>query len=216
MRFGLIGFPIGHSKSPELFREFCGGRYPYDLIEESDFEEAWRRFIEGSYRAVNVTAPFKTLALEKVLSLGGSADPETLEIGACNIVRKDPDGFLRAFNSDYSGVKSILEGLPSVKSVVILGQGGAGRAALCAARHLGLETLVLRHWELADCGPIEADMIISTLNNAVRLRLYEFRARFLLEANYLAPGLSGWQYGKYIPGEVWLRAQAKEGFKKMV
>ena len=59
MKYGLIGHPISHSKSPELFR----AAYPdaadmtYDLIEEADFERAYRRFLD-EYDAVNVTAPF--------------------------------------------------------------------------------------------------------------------------------------------------------------
>ena len=66
MKYGLIGYPISHSKSPELFR----AAYPdtdmsYDLIEESDFSRAYRRFLQ-EYEAVNVTAPFKGDAFRKV------------------------------------------------------------------------------------------------------------------------------------------------------
>lgn len=222
MRFGLIGYPISHSQSPELFREFCGGRFPYDLIEEKDFEQAWRRFIEGPYKAVNVTAPFKTAALQRVLEAGGSADEETLEIGACNIVcksrgRSEVEVTPRAYNSDYLGVKSIISGIMErpggngIRSAIVIGQGGAGRAALCAVRHLGMETAVLRHDELRDRGPIEADIIIYTLPGRVD-GIENLRAEYLVEANYLNPCLSGRNFPEYIPGEVWLKAQAEAGF----
>ena len=36
-RFGLIGHPIAHSLSPALFRAGFDGKYPYELIETSDF-----------------------------------------------------------------------------------------------------------------------------------------------------------------------------------
>ena len=40
-RFGLIGNPVSGSKSPDLFKAAYGGKFPYDLIEEPDFETAW-------------------------------------------------------------------------------------------------------------------------------------------------------------------------------
>ena len=39
-RFGLIGNPVSGSKSPDLFKAAYGGKFPYDLIEEPDFETA--------------------------------------------------------------------------------------------------------------------------------------------------------------------------------
>ena len=39
-RFGLIGYPIAHSLSPALFKAGYHGRFPYELIETADFEEA--------------------------------------------------------------------------------------------------------------------------------------------------------------------------------
>ena len=63
-RFGLIGYPIAHSLSPFLFRAGYEGKYPYELIETSDFEEAYRRFL-SEYHGINVTAPFKELAYAK-------------------------------------------------------------------------------------------------------------------------------------------------------
>ena len=101
-RFGLIGHPIGHSLSPRLFAAAYGGRYPYDLIDTPDFEEAWARFLAG-YKAINVTAPFKGDAFARV----DWKSPECLRIGATNLVVKTPEG-LKAYNSDYLGVRDIL------------------------------------------------------------------------------------------------------------
>ena len=60
-KFGLIGHPIAHSLSPALFKAGYDGRYPYELIETSEFDEAYQRFLDG-YDGINVTAPFKELA----------------------------------------------------------------------------------------------------------------------------------------------------------
>ena len=56
MKFGLIGDPISHSQSPELFRRAYYGKYCYDLIEGKYFEESYSKFLKG-YEAINVTAP---------------------------------------------------------------------------------------------------------------------------------------------------------------
>ena len=99
MKFGLIGHPIAHSLSPALFKAGYDGRYPYELIETADFEEAYERFLEG-YDGINVTAPFKELAFAKADILS----PECKTIGATNLLVKTPEG-IKAYNSDYLGVR---------------------------------------------------------------------------------------------------------------
>ena len=102
-RFGLIGHPIAHSLSPALFKAGYDGRYPYDLIETADFEEAYRRFLEG-YDGINVTAPFKELAYGKADILSD----ECKVIKATNLLVRTPEG-VKAFNSDFLGVRLWLE-----------------------------------------------------------------------------------------------------------
>ena len=134
-RFGLIGHPIGHSLSPALFRAGYEGRYTYDLIETPDFEEAYRRFLEG-YDGINVTAPFKELAFEKADILS----EECRLIKATNLMVKTPDG-VKAYNSDYLGVRMWLQEISAEgqqeRRVLIAGCGGAGKAAALAAASLG-------------------------------------------------------------------------------
>lgn len=109
-RFGLIGCPLQGSRSPRLFTAAYNGKYAYDLLEEADFEVAWNRFLSEDYRAINVTAPFKQLAYERVLASGGAIDGPVFRIGATNLVVKTPEG-LSAHNSDFSGViLSVAEG----------------------------------------------------------------------------------------------------------
>ena len=74
-RFGLIGDPIKTSGSPALFRaaysdkvQADGTPYGYDLIEGSDFESSYSRFL-SDYKAINVTAPYKEKAYARVLAL---------------------------------------------------------------------------------------------------------------------------------------------------
>ena len=103
MKFGLIGHPIAHSLSPALFKAGYDGKYPYELIETEDFEEAYRRFLDG-YDGINVTAPFKELAYAKADILS----QECRIIKATNLLVKTTDG-IKAYNSDYLGVRMWLQ-----------------------------------------------------------------------------------------------------------
>jgi Shikimate 5-dehydrogenase len=202
-RFGLIGHPIAHSLSPALFTAAYGGKYPYDLIQTPDFEEAWARFLAGC-KAINVTAPFKENAFARV----DWRSPECERIGATNLVVKTPEG-TRAYNSDYRGVKSLLEPL-GCRSAAVIGFGGAGKAALAAAEDLGLDTRLYRHAEVA--GGVQADVVIYTLPRFVE-GADRIDCAHLLEANYKDPCLAG--RSGYIPGSAWLLAQAVTGYALM-
>ena len=111
-KFGLIGHPVAHSLSPALFKAGYDGRYPYELIETPDFEEAYSRFL-NEYDGINVTAPFKELAYSKADILS----EECKVIKATNLLVKTPEG-IKAYNSDYLGVqmwlREVAEGWESV------------------------------------------------------------------------------------------------------
>lgn len=200
-RYGLIGYPIGHSQSPSLFNELCEGRWEYDLLEYGNFEDSWRAFADGPYKAVNVTAPYKTLA-------AGRADIRSeavRRIGAANILVKTPEG-IAAHNSDFLAVRELL-GQAGAKSVTVIGLGGAGRAALAAAEDLELPVRGLHHDEIAE-GAAD-DVIIYTLPCAAP-GCDRLACRAIIEANYKNPCLA--EHNGYISGQEWLRAQAILGF----
>jgi len=143
-QFGLIGDPIDHSLSPKMFKAAYGGAYPYKLIERKGFEASWKRFIEA-YDGINITAPYKELALEKV----GIVTPECIRIGATNLVLKN-SGTTVAYNSDYRGVKQMMEQISiqdeidfKGKNALIIGCGGAGKAAAVAMIDLGMNISLL-------------------------------------------------------------------------
>ena len=202
-KYGLIGHPIAHSLSPALFRAAYAGRYPYELIETPDFGQAWARFLAG-YRSINVTAPFKVDAFARV----DWKSPECGRIGATNLVVRTPEG-LKAYNSDYLGVRAILKPFGRGTAAVI-GYGGAGKAALAVAEDLGFSCTLFRHSEIA--GGVSADVIIYTLPGPVA-GIDRLDCAHLLEANYRTPCLSG--HPGYIPGTEWLLQQAVTGYALM-
>ena len=81
LRIGLIGYPIGHSQSPALFRGYFAdrpdilSRWNYDLIERESFPDAYAAFLRD-YVAVNVTTPFKEEAFR-------AADVRDRSAGLC-------------------------------------------------------------------------------------------------------------------------------------
>jgi len=223
-KFGLIGHPISHSFSPKLFTAAYNGKYPYDLIEGADFEASWKRFLD-EYDGINVTAPFKELALKKADKL--SAECEA--IGAANILVKTPEG-ITAYNSDYSAVALLL--LEEMKkkpatTALVVGCGGAGKAAIVAALEVGLKTsIVNRSVEKAQAfadslGEIfgkkrkvavyglneipDADIVIYTLPMAIP-GIEKFAGKTVLEANYKDPVLNTES------GKKWLLSQAVNGY----
>lgn len=217
-RFGLIGHPIEHSLSPKLFTAAYDGRYPYDLIQGADFELSWQRFMD-SYHAINVTAPFKGNAYEKA----DIRTEECLLVGATNLVVKTPEGTV-AYNSDYRGVMKVLSdnGFTKGMKALVVGYGGAGKAAAAAARSLGLDTQVCNRSAKAEgIRPLSdipalakaADIVIYTLPMLVD-EAAGMEAGCILEANYKDPVLDGTS-GRYIHGKQWLLAQAVTGYELM-
>lgn len=211
--FGLIGNPISHSSSPALFNAAYAGKYRYDLIE-GDFEDAMRIFRE-SYSAINVTAPYKELAFKA----SDIYDDTVRRIGAANILINNEDGSITAHNSDYHGVKMILkdhfeieDGLKERIKALVIGAGGAGKAAACAALDLGMDVTMtnrsekkcmdfisrdgnenIRFAQPSDIqGLIEANQLIiyaipTVLDNLQTVSKRAFRGKSILEANYRFP-----------------------------
>ena len=237
-KFGLIGHPIEHSLSPTLFRAGYDGRYPYELIQTSDFEEAYARFLAG-YDGINVTAPFKELAIRKADILSD----ECKVIGATNLLIKTPDG-IKAYNSDYLGIRlwisMLSDGLKSMlpPKVLIVGTGGAGKAAGQAARSLGCEVVLMNRTQYSeDIRPLsefreafrDADVVIYNL--PIRLAgleqfssedFTEGKAKYILEANYRNPSFDKDLIQRlqaihpkveYTRGETWLLLQALTGYE---
>jgi shikimate dehydrogenase len=245
MKFGLIGHPIEHSLSPALFKAGYGGMYPYDLIITEDFEEAYNRFLEG-YDGINVTAPFKELALRKADIIS----EECRLVGATNLLIKTPEGIV-AYNSDFRGVVAIFRGLKGdekrtpfhplsdhEKTVLIVGAGGAGKAAKAAAEAMGYETTVINRTQYnPEIKPLsafreefsKADIVIYNLpvripeiDMLTEADLCPGKEKVILEANYRNPSFDNGSIQRmvtmnplirYIDGREWLLQQAVTGYE---
>ena len=245
MKFGLIGHPIAHSLSPALFKAGYDGKYPYELIETADFEKAYQKFLD-SYDGINVTAPFKELAYAKADILS----EECKVIKATNLLVKTPEG-IKAYNSDYLGVRrwlsEVAEGvarfsnplpLHTAIKVLIVGLGGAGKAAAAAAESLGMEVIRMNRTvrdeytrplsDFRECFR-EADIIIYNIPSAIpeleELTDSDFapgKPKYIMEANYRNPSFGEGLIRKmktanpsaeYTGGRTWLLYQAVTGYE---
>src|SRR5260370_40248336 len=163
LRVGLIGDPVAHSFSPRMQQA------AFDALKIQASYELWhtpaqqlvervRSLCEKDCLGANVTIPHK----QAVLPLLDKVDPLAARIGAVNtIVRRDK--YLHGSNTDAPGLLNALHehGLGKLQSdgkislreytVVLLGAGGAARAAAFAVAEAGVERLVIlnRHLERA-------------------------------------------------------------------
>lgn len=225
MKFALIGHPVAGSLSPRLFAAAYDGRYPYDLIDRECFEDAWRLFLE-QYDGINVTAPFKQDAFARVDVLS----EEARRTGAVNLVVKKADK-LGGYNTDVDGIVLAVKecGLP-VADALVVGTGGAARAAIVAAQKLGCRVNVTGRseekaaalaahfgcqtipWE--GLGAHRPGLVIYTLPGGAPVPAgLNFAAAVVLEAEYKKPALSGLPCKAYIPGQRWLLWQAAAGYE---
>jgi len=225
MKFALIGHPVAGSLSPRLFKAAYGGRYPYDLIDEPAFEAAWERFLAG-YDGINVTAPFKQDAFAIVSRL----TPDALATGAVNLVVRNGEETV-GYNTDVEGVLGAIRetNLP-VSDALIVGAGGAARAAAVAALRLGCRVTIANRTlskadelayslgceavSLAHMGSLTPDLVIYTLPGSAPLTLEGslFRNALVLEAEYKHPVLADIPCRAYVGGRRWLLWQAVAGY----
>ena len=139
---GVIGWPVGHSRSPSMHGAALAAlglpwRYVRLPIPVELLEETVRALPGSGFRGANVTIPHK----EAALRLAGSATPAARAIGAANTLTFTADG-VHADNTDAGGLIDALELPVGGRRALVLGAGGAGRAAAWALREAGAEVSV--------------------------------------------------------------------------
>ena len=143
--YGCIGKKLTHSFSKEIHARLAD--YTYDLIELSEDEIA-PFFEKKEFAAINVTIPYKQTVIPYLDSISTIAE----RIGAVNTI-VNRDGRLFGYNTDYHGMKALIEktGIDlQGKKVLILGTGGTSRTARVVAADLGagrILTVSRRHTE---------------------------------------------------------------------
>jgi shikimate dehydrogenase len=134
IRAGVVGWPIGHSRSPLIHNHWIAslglnGTYEAIAVDPKNFGEDIRGLVEAGYAGVNCTVPHKHAAL----AIADRVDASAQNIGAANTLVFAADGTIEARNTDAIGfMENLRAGAPSFdfkdKTALVLGAGGAARA----------------------------------------------------------------------------------------
>jgi len=142
--YGVAGDPIAHSLSPiimntALRRENVNGVYlPLHAKTLKDLIHCVR---EIPLHGLSITMPYK----QAILPYLDNTDAHTSKVGACNTVVRGQEGKLYGFNTDIAGVIRPLEQRLAIENakVLVLGAGGAARAAVFGLKERGAEVWIL-------------------------------------------------------------------------
>ncbi len=141
-KFGLIGYPLGHSFSAKFFmekfrRESVSG-CSYSNFEIPALSELPALLKDPELSGLNVTIPYK----ESVIPFLHEKDAVVDEIHACNCIRIE-HGKLSGFNTDVKGFEeSLTEKLTAMdQRCLILGTGGSSKAVAWVLKKKGIKFL---------------------------------------------------------------------------
>ncbi|WCJ23565.1 Shikimate dehydrogenase (NADP(+)) [Euphorbia peplus] len=154
--YGIIGKPVGHSKSPILYNEAFksvgfNGVYVHLLVD--DIANFLQTYSSTDFAGFSCTIPHK----EAALKCCDEVDPVAKSIGAVNcITRRQSDGKLFGYNTDYVGaITAIEDGLRGLQNIssetgsplagklfVVIGAGGAGKALAYGAKEKGAKVVI--------------------------------------------------------------------------
>lgn len=151
-KYGLIGYPLGHSFSIGYFNEKFQNEnidaeyINFEIPTIDDFLEILA--MNPELKGLNVTIPYK----EKVISFLDYVSPEARAIGAVNVIKVENQGnktILKGFNSDVIGFNRSIQPLlrPYHKKALILGTGGASKAINFGLKSLGLDTVFVSRYQ---------------------------------------------------------------------
>lgn len=147
-KFGLIGYPLGHSLSAVIHKagfESLGVQASYDILETppEDLVTRIKYLKREDYFGFNVTIPLKLPVALFIDEVDKRADVAS----AINTVTINPDKTMKGYNTDVLGFKKAIPyGIDLTnKKVGVLGTGGASRAATvalveCGVKHIALYT----------------------------------------------------------------------------
>ncbi len=143
--YAVVGDPVAHSASPRLFAALATHlglslEYRAERVRTGELADFLERVRGGAYRGLSVTLPHK----EAALRLADSASETARATGAANTLSLRAGGLLAADNTDGVGlVRALAEHSVTLAGarVLVLGAGGAARAALHAARAAGIRAL---------------------------------------------------------------------------
>jgi shikimate dehydrogenase len=190
LRFAVIGSPIDHSLSPVMHQaafKALGLPHVYERVDTpvDDLPRRIEELKKGVFAGLNVTVPLK----ERVLDLVDEISSSVRAIGAANTLVRGAGGIVVAHNTDAPALRQELEQLGDNaglgpprsggqmeqatfkdRSVLVIGSGGAARAALVALATLGANRIIVRGRN------VEAASKLSTIMHGVTVEVEPLEA----------------------------------------
>lgn len=161
---GVIGWPVGHSRSPRLHGYWLrhlgiDGAYVPLAVKPEDFESVLRALPRMGFAGANVTVPHK----EQALALADHVEALARRIGAVNTLVVRPDGSVEGRNTDAFGfLENLRHGAPhwdpAAGPAVVLGAGGAARAVCAALVDAGVPEIRLVNRSAARAEQVAGDI----------------------------------------------------------
>ncbi|MEO5905975.1 MAG: shikimate dehydrogenase [Saprospiraceae bacterium] len=146
MKFGLIGYPLGHSFSKPYFESkfqqegYSGFTYDNFPVDKADrLGDTLRTDVIG----FNITIPYKSA----IISFLNDIDSTAWAIGAVNTIARTGENSWKGFNTDWLGFRDSIknwigdEAMP--RKALILGTGGAAKAIRFALSTLGISSALV-------------------------------------------------------------------------
>ncbi len=146
-RYGVVGHPIAHSKSPFIHSRFAAATHQHMVYERYDirpeeFEQRLQEFFEKGGCGLNVTLPHKQAAAK----FADRLTPRARLAGAVNTLRRCSDGTIEGDNTDGAGLLADLSHLGvrlTGARILVLGAGGATRGILAPLLEQGPATVFI-------------------------------------------------------------------------
>lgn len=142
--YGVAGDPVAHSLSPAIMnaalrRENVNGVFL--ALHAKSLKDLMTCVRDIPIHGLAITMPYK----QSIIPFLDNTDPATAKIGACNTLVRSQDGKLYGFNTDTSGVVRPLEARMNLADarILVLGAGGAARAAVFGLKERGAQIFIL-------------------------------------------------------------------------
>jgi len=156
--YGVIGADVRHSRSPAVHNAaFAAAALPcrFLAVSTDDPGAIVRQAKTKGWGGLAVTMPHK----QAVLALADRLDPADRAIGAINTLRFQ-GGRTYGYNTDVTGILKALaerDALPVGQTWLIIGAGGAARAALAAARRAGAQRIIIFNRNVSRAAALAAE-----------------------------------------------------------
>jgi shikimate dehydrogenase len=194
-RYGVMGYPVSHSRSPVIHRLFAlqtNQNIQYELLQVAPdkLDSAVAQFQRTGGKGLNITVPHKT----EVLRLADQLSERAHVAGAVNTLMFQ-EGSVFGDNTDGIGLMRDLSanlGLNLRDShILILGAGGATRGIVGPLLESRPASLVIANRTLSKARELAEQFSSAGPVTAYRFKEIPGAARFSLIINATSAGLSG-------------------------